>query len=385
MDLRGQSDMRLLVLYQDYEVALDHPGYLEGFQRLVTEGTLTSHEGIAYRGVSRERGWDTLWDEACTKAGQMEADAVFLQFFHGPYPDPSRGIERLRALPSKPTIFTSLGDPFGRWSNRISNSYRIASAKSDVSFQTGMGYIARQLSRWGSKNLVLMPHGCCQVRLLSIAQGECKEPEFDVIFIGNRFRPRNPFSHFAGVARRRAEFVARFTRRYGRRFGLFGKGWEGNESWQGPVRYAQQNETCRRSAVVLGGMPNGEHDYYLSDRPFIAAASGVPLVDYWVRGVDRILEPERDWWLAHNVEGMIAQCDRLLAMSPSERDSLGRKARETIAARHTEYHRCREMIGIVQSVREARQNGKRADIPRLSFLCVHNPGEMPAAVVGWEG
>jgi hypothetical protein len=32
---------------------------------------------------------------------------------------------------------------------------------------------------------------------------------------------------------------------------------------------------------------------------FIAVASGVPFVDYWVPGVERLLEPGRDWWLAH--------------------------------------------------------------------------------------
>jgi hypothetical protein len=39
-----------------------------------------------------------------------------LQFFHGPGwilpSDPSPGIERLRRLPSAPTVFTSLGDAF---------------------------------------------------------------------------------------------------------------------------------------------------------------------------------------------------------------------------------------------------------------------------------
>ena len=70
----------------------------------------------------------------------------------------------------------------------------------------------------------------------------------------------------------------------------------------GPVPYASQHRAYRSAAVALGGMPNGYHDYYTSDRVFIAVASGVPLVNHWVNGVDRILEPNRDWWLAHDQE-----------------------------------------------------------------------------------
>lgn len=380
--------MRLLVLYQARDAAFDHPGYYEGFERLVAEGILSIHAGLSYVGISEHRGWGAFWEEAAEAARRMEADAVFLQFFHGRIPDPSAGILRLRDLPARPTIFTSLGDGYGgRWTKPVPSSYRIASRLADLSFQTGMGELSGQMYRGGSRNLVLMPHGCCQVRFASSFEGENLQPEFDVVFIGNRTHSRNPFGHSRSVERIRIGFVRTFTRRYGRRFGLFGKGWDGNGSWQGAIPFAQQNEACRRSAVVAGGTPGAFHDYYLSDRPFIAAASGTPLVDYWIRGVDRILEPERDWWLAPDIEGMVRACDRLIGMSPSERILLGRQARENILARHTQYHRCREMVEIVHSVRCARNTGKRAAVPRLSFLSRGGTAgdDQVAAVVGWEG
>jgi hypothetical protein len=378
--------MRLLVLYQARDAATDQPGYYEGFERLIAEGVLSAHAAIPFYGVAEEKGWDGLWAEAERTARSMQADAVFLQFFQAAMPDPTEGIQRLKRLPSRPTLFTSLGDPYGRWTRRVPKSFRVASALADVSFLTGMGYIARQLRRSGSRNLILMPNGCCQVRFSSRPCRQAAAPEFDVAFVGSRIRSRNPLSHFYWVGRKREEFVRAFTERYGRRFGLFGNGWNGNPAWQGRIPYAKQHEAYRRSAVVLGGMPNAYHDYYTSDRVFIAVASAVPFVDYWVSGVDRILQPGRDWWLARSLKEMIGLCDQLLEMPSGERVTLGEGARKQVLTHHTQYHRCKEMVEIVRSIRDARLSGRRAAQPELNFLsnpCVSGPA--PDAIVGWEG
>jgi hypothetical protein len=379
--------MRLLVLYQARDSARDQPGYYDGFERLLAEGVLQAHSAMPYYGIAETRGWPALWDEAYAAARKIDAEAVFLQFFHGAIADPADGIARLKSLPSKPTVFTSLGDPFGRWTNRVPRSYRIASKFADVNFLTGMGYLARQLARQGGRNLVLMPNGCCQVRFSAMLDQTTYSPEFDVVFVGTRMFPRNLLGHFFWTAHRRKEFVALVTKRYGCRFGLFGHGWTGNPSWQGPIRYEWQHSAYRRSAVVLGGMPNGYHDYYTSDRVFIAIASGIPFVDHSVVGVDLLLRPGRDWWLAPNIRGMIRWCDHLLSISKEERLRLGACARKHILTFHTQYHRCREMIAIARELRAARLRGKPATRPELSFLRwgTNLSSEYPSAVANWQG
>lgn len=379
--------MRLLVLYQARDAARDHPGYYDGFEQLVAEGILKEHGAIPHYGVAEERGWPALWDEAYAAARKMDADAVFLQFFHGPIPDPTAGIARLKGLPSKPVVFTSLGDAFGRWTRRVPKSYRIASKLADVNFLTSMGHLARQLAHQGAYNLVLMPHGCCQVRFCAMVGQSRYSPDFDVVFVGSNKSSRNPLSRFFWTRQRRREFVAVMTKRYGGRFGLFGRGWTRNPSWQGPIPYERQHSAYRRGAVAVGGISIGYHDYYTSDRPFIAIASGVPFVDYWVAGVHLLLRPERDWWLAPDTQGMIRWCDHLLSLPDEERLRLGACAREHILKSHTQYHRCREMIDIVRDVRTARSRGARAARPQLSFLGQEtNPSSAyPAAIVNWLG
>jgi hypothetical protein len=376
--------LRLLVLYQALDAAADHPGYYQGFERLVTEGALDAHCAIPVQGSALAIGWNGFWDEAASMATQMQADAIFLQFFHASMPDPTDAIRRLKSLPNKPVLFTSLGDPFGRWTNRIPRSFRVASALSDVSFLTGMGYLAEQLRRGGSNNLVLMPNGCCQVRFSDDLDAESSTSVFDIVFVGSRVRSRNPFSHYYHVAQKRVEFVQAFTKRYGKRFGLYGNGWAGNLSWQGPIPYTRQQDAYRKSAIGLGGMPNAYHDYYTSDRVFIAIASGTPFVDYWVKGVDRILQPGQDWWLANNQTDMFTLCDKLLDMSSGDRVQMGANARRHILAHHTQYHRCKDMIEIVKCVREAHLSGRKAPRPDLGFLS-NSLSSNPPSIVAWEG
>ena len=378
--------MRLLVLYQGKNSAENHPGYYCGFERLVSEGRLETHVPLGYLGEAEERGWDGFWDYAHQTAERMGADAVFLQFFHADMPNPEKGILRIKNLPNRPVVFSSLGDPFGRWTKRIPRSSKVASALSDVSFLTGMGYIAQQLAAAGGRNLVLMPLGCCQVRFAGAPPIRSGQPEFDLSFVGNRMNSRSPLNHFYWVARKRVEFVAALTQRYGRRFALFGKDWAGNPSWHGTIPYAKQHEAYQRSAVALGGMPNAYHDYYTSDRPFIASTSGVPLVDFWVRGVERILKPERDWWLARDLDEMFRVCDQLLDLSCDERHKLACEARRQVLASHTQYHRCAEMVEIVESLLAARRGGYLASAPQLKFLQPAQRAETcPPAIVQWRG
>lgn len=373
-------------MYQADRPAIDHPGYFNGFERMVAEGKLEEHRGLGYVGIAMREGWKSVWDRACDLAREMEADAIFLHFFHVPMPDPAEGIRRLKTLPTRPIIFCSLGDPYGRWTRRVPRAFRTASALSDITFLTGMGYLARQLMVAGSRNLVLMPHGCCQVRFSGPMEQIAEKPQFDVLFVGNRMHSCDPLSHFYWVAKKRVAFVEALSRCYGSRFGLFGRGWEGNTSWQGTTPYLLQQQTYRRSAVVLGGTPNAFYDYYTSDRVFIAAASGVPLVDSHVPGVDRLLEPGRDWWLARNVNEVIRLCDELLGISASVRQSMGASTRERILARHTQYSRCCEMVSIANEVLEAHRHKQHAKMPELHFLSKSaGPAGVGDPVMAWAG
>jgi hypothetical protein len=359
--------------------------YDDGFRRLHAEGDLAAYAAVPFLGLLEQFDEQTVWERIIDKARAMSVDVVFLHFFHHPrVGDPTEALRKLKALPSRPVICTSLGDPFGRWSARPPASFYAAARESDATFLTGMGYVANQIARRGGRNLVLLPHGSCQLRFSNQPPTDPK-PEFDVMFVGSRIRPRNPFGHYFKVARRRAEFVATMTRRFGKRFAVVGKGWTGNPSWQGACEYHEQQSIFHRGRVVVGGMPNGYHDYYMSDRPFIAVGAGVPFVDFRVRGVEHVLTPERDWWLADTLESYSKVVETVLSKPDAERAALAANAAGMVRLRHTTASRCRTIAAVMNGILEARRCEVPAGMPHLDYLPNGGQPSATGIVVNWRG
>jgi hypothetical protein len=344
--------MRLLILAQGRGIG-DQPGLHDAARQLLQHGVLTAAHTIPY-GAAERQGWAAVWDEAAAAVRDMAADAVLLQYFHAPMPDPTAAIMRLRSSPSAPVIAVTSGDPFGRFLGRPPASLRIGARLADLTFLTEMGAVARALVRGGARRVTLMPNGFCQVRFDSDLDEKSYRPDFDVVFVGNRIAVRNPARYLFYAARQRERQVLALARRYGARFALFGAGWEGWPGAQGAIAYDQQHEVCRRARIVVGPFPNGRMDYYMSDRAAIAIRSGIPLVDVGVPRVDRIFEDGRHWILHRGLRDMAAACDRLLEWSDAERLAFGRRAASEIAARHSQYHRLRAMVQTIAEVRRER-------------------------------
>jgi len=359
--------MRLLVLMQGYATS-DHPGFHDGFNRVVREGTLTHYEAIPYYGFAGEFGWPALYEHAYERAKAIAADAIFLQFFHGDIPSPAQFIQKVKGIPSAPIVFTSCGDPFGRFAKRLPYSMIEASRFSDVSFYTGMGHIAQKVVSAGANNVLLMPQGCCQVRFRSENSTQFEKPEYDIVFIGSLIFSRNPFSPLFRSGRARIEMVKLLQRRYGKRFALFGKNWGGFSSWRGSIEYDRQIATYRKARLIVGGYPNIFADYYMSDRPFIAMMSGVPFLDHKVPRIDRIFKDGKHLYLYNDFNSMISLIDMLLK---EDQSILRQRAKETallIQEKHTQYQRVREMIKIAGSLRVGKLNKKKVPPPIFSFF-----------------
>jgi len=375
--------VRLLLLMQGRTIA-DHPGYDDGCRRLRNEGSLSEYRVLAYSGLAERLGWEGVWQETITAAREMAAEVVFLQYFHGPTPDPSAMIAALRRLPSRPVIAVSSGDPFGRLLDRPPQTFRTAASLADATFLTETGGLARDLARTGART-ALMPHGFCQARFDPPAAMRPVQAEFDVVFIGNLHRVRNPARRMFWSALQRRRQVAALQARYGRRLALFGSGWEGWPSARGPLPYDEQFSACRRARVVVGPYPNGGMDYYMSDRPMITIRAGAPYVEPRVPRVDRIFQDRRHWFLYREPSELLALCDRLLEWSDEERYAFGSAAAADIAARHSQYHRLRAMLATLADMRTALMAGQRPPPPRLDFFLpgVDPQAEMAFATAGW--
>ncbi len=377
--------MRLLMLLQGANVA-DQPGYHEGMLRLVQEGALAWAQALPYLDPAPgARATEAAFERALRLIQDEGVDTLWLQCYHGPLPDPRPFLQAARRLQPELLVLVSSGDAFGRWLHRTPASLRQACAAADLSFLTVLGPVADAVVAAGARNLVLMPHGACQVRFAAPTPRP-EPPPFDVVFVGSHHAGRNPFNPINRAARQRRAMVEILSQRYGPRFGLFGHGWEGQAGWQGPVPFAEQHRAMALGRLQVGGFPGGRAPFYLSDRPYIAMTSGTPLLDYRLEGVDRLAREGVHWALYENMPSLLRLCDRSLE-DDAGLLAMGTSARDFVLAGHTQYHRVRDMLRITSALREARRQGRRMPppAPRIFHDGVRPKDEIPRVLRAWAG
>ncbi len=379
--------MKLLFLLQGKEPK-DQIGFHQAFERMVQSGQLETYHALPYLtyGQPPPEHWPRLHAAALDIIRVEDIDILFLQYFHAEMADPRPFVAKARKVNPRLLVVTSCGDGFGRWLHPLPLSLRQASSVADLTFSTSMGYMADTLVRSGARNVVLMPNGVCQERF-TLNMPESRDPDFDVIFIGSGNGGRNPFTPLSRAGRKRRAMIQALERRYGTRFAVFGSGWDGHSSWQGPVPFDDQHKAMWQSRLQVGGFPGSYATYYTSNRAYIAIASGVPLLDCNVPRVDKLMEPHRHWVPYRDIPEMLQLIDKMLNRPQEDLDSMGAEARDFALGSHTHAHRVREVIDIARSVKEARVLGRTAPPPLLR--CFHpraDPAqELPWAVRNWHG
>jgi hypothetical protein len=377
--------MKLLSLLQGHRVE-DQIGFHESGIRLMREGWLEDYQAIPFLAADRLPPENPTYDLILESARKIGPDFIFFQHFHFyKIPDPTRLIAQLRSAVPQAVILVSSGDSFGRWTRRLPESLVQASRAADLTFLSGMGYAADELKKKGGRNIALMPHGFCPVRFPEKTSLSPKPTvDWEVVCVASNYRVRNPFSYLYQRKLARIGQIRELERRYGGRFALFGKGWEGFSSWRGPLPYEKQGDIFRSSRVVVGGHPGGGMDYYLSDREFIAMASGSPFVEFWTPRIESIFSATKHWHLYRDTREMIKKVDSILK-DPADLNQKASQETETyVRSKHSNYHRLKEMLQIATEFGFARSPQKKYQ-PKLNFFLpkINWEEEKKHALRGW--
>lgn len=377
--------MKLLSLLQGHR-AEDQIGFHQSGVQLVHEGLLEDYRAVPFLGADRQPSRNPVFDEILETAKSLRPDFVFFQYFHfHQIPDPSLLIQNLRQTLPRAVFFVSSGDSFGRWTRRLPASLIQASRAVDLTFLSGMGYVADDLVGRGGQRIALMPHGFCPVRFSSAQRPyEGFRSEGEVVCVASNYRVHNPLSYLYRHKKARVEEIRALGHRYGKKFALFGRGWEGFTGWRGPLPYEKQGELFRGARVVVGGHPGGSMDYYLSDREFIAMASGTPFVEHWTPRVETLFRPGEHWYLYRNEQEMIRTIDRLLGEPAGAAKARATQTEAYLRSKHSQYHRLKEMLRIAKEYGECRGDG-RGYLPKLEFFLpeVDWSREKRFALRGW--
>ena len=177
---------------------------------------------------------------------------------------------------------------------------------------------------------------------------EPRRPEWDLGYLGTYSDDRQPTVDALLLQPARAWPEGRFT--------LAGPQYPGDIAWPTNVEYtphlppAAHRAFYNRQRFTLNVTRADmiEAGWSPSVRLFEAAACGTPIIsDRW-SGIESLLEPGREIFLASSP----AEVLRLLRSLPdTERRAVGRRARERILAEHTAAHRAAELEHHVESLR----------------------------------
>jgi hypothetical protein len=383
-DLRPES----VVLVLQGSAPEAHPGIIDGYERLRRQGAVSEISVFPVFGPQGVVRGDIFWDAVIQQANDQEASLVVFQSYHSrALPDPRPAMRRLHRLRSHPFLVSTLADPFmnaylGRPS--IPRSFLQAAEESDLVTLTSMGALVKKVSEYTAAPIMLLPLSACQVRFGS-AEGMLSDQEkaYDVVFVGSRNSSRNPLRPYHWFGKRRSRLVDNLSKRYGKRFAVYGSGWDHLPSACGCVPFVQQANAVCSARLVVGGIPFSRERYYASNRPFIQMTSGVPIVDVHVPGVETLLQDRVHWLLSAEAK-LMETVEEVLAWTPDARAAMGRAAAKYVLSRHTQAHRVATLVENVRRLR-AWRDAKTPVRPHMPFFHddVDMSTEMPHATRNW--
>lgn len=276
--------MRLLVVLHENPVG-SHADLRRALASMESQGSIEEHSifpflsrlssGVSPRAVQRE---------IVAVARDFEPTAV-LWCHVGRFHVTQETWASLRGLPSHPVNAYWEGDMY-QWPYKPfpTAAMRVAQA-SDVVFIPGASSFLRSLRRCGCRDVRYAPLPTDPGRFGHAIHLRRSDPEFDVVLVGNYAASRIPLKTMPGAVWRR-RIVKMLERKLGRRFGVFGYGWNGPCA-QGPIPHDRQGEAYARSRSSIG-VNNLSAAYYFSDRLPVSLTCGAVTLHNWECGLDQV-------------------------------------------------------------------------------------------------
>ncbi len=304
--------LRLLYIPNETIVG-DQIGPRAAFEENLRTGRLEAFDTYSFLVEAKRLGsWQRMLDDLMQFARAFAPTAILWEM-QTRQCVPTTYAQALRALPSRPVVSQRTGDSYWRPPRTMVRFGRGA----DLTLLTGTSLIPA-FQKAGCRNVQYLPERFDLARFGS-HWTRSAAPEFDVVMIANYYR-QWWFRRFPGQELRRSLAKA-FAKRFGCRFGLFGRGWNGWVGWQGFLPYGQQHEAMRRSRLVLG-VNNWNDACYFSDRLPISLASGVPVLYKHFPGADELFQEGKHLWYYHDMRDALAKAEVLLARPQEELDQV---------------------------------------------------------------
>ena len=206
------------------------------------------------------------------EVARFKPDVIFWQHV-SEFPVDETFTARLRGVAGNALLVYHDEDPFDSWGKRITPQMRVMFRAANLVIVCGLEPMTSLFRRNGARNLRYLQHSYDNVRF-GTPWVATVERDFDAVMIGSCIRRRLPPFYLPG-GRRRVELARALSRKLGRSFALYGRGWEGLPSARGVLAFHKQEEAIRNSWVSVNWDHFDRISYYSSDRLPISLAAGV--------------------------------------------------------------------------------------------------------------
>lgn len=310
----------------------DQVGPRLAFEDMAEEGLLAEYLAFSYLVEAQEKGVPQALAELEALVAGMQPDLLIWQHV-GAFPITRHQLASLRRAAPRMHLLCHEGDVYGRWAKRLPKPTRELMAAADTVALVGRGSYADLARSVGAKRVIYSPHSV-DTKRFGLSWKATQEREFDVLMIGNRIASRLPWGRMPGAAERVA-MVRALGSRFGRRFAVFGRGWEDYAGNQGSIDFALQEATQRRAWVTVSWDHFDQVEAYFSDRVPISLMSGVPHVTNYQPGYEDVFGLNSPLRWAKTVGEVVTQVEAILAMGATGINELGRRAQDYCRSRFT--------------------------------------------------
>lgn len=303
-------------------------GVRNAFERLVVQGKIQRLAVSSFYSRTTQLGsYPAYRQELVAAVTEMQPDILFVQHIAGSMFDDDIWRDLLAASPRSTLVYHD-EDPYDRWVKRIDRPMRALLRHVHVAFISGFGFLAEAYSRLGAERVCYLPHYFDSERF-GLLEGH-EEPEFDLVAIASCGRRKRLPLLFVPGGRRRYRLFEKLSAIYGRRFALFGAGWDGLAAARGVLPFIEQERAIRKARISVNWDHFDEIPFYCSDRLPISLAVGVPHVTSYHSGYEQMFAGCRGLYWGKTPQEIVDCVAWLLSRSDDDLRAEGEAAREWV-------------------------------------------------------
>lgn len=321
-------------------------GYRSALNKLIHDGVISSVQYFSFIPKEKELGWNNCLNILKKRIIDFAPNIILVAHISKNHFISYDFINEINnRLFIKPIWVYDERDVYGYFIKPLSRKILKFASHCDLVTLVTYGKMKKRFEDYGAKKVVYLPH------VYDYNFGTPWHPtqnrRFDIIMIANRLRSKIPFKSMPGI-KEREEIVKKFSKVFGNKFAVFGRGWDKFPGNMGPINFFDQEKILRSSLLSIGMDHFPKYEGYYSDRLPIAIVSGVPHLTYRIKGVDKLFKDKEHVFYYESIEQAIGIAKNLLMKDKKELNIFGANASKYVKEYFSEDKRFAKMINIIK-------------------------------------